>query len=171
MELQVRGFLKDLISHHNGPNSRWSQGGGVTSRNNQIPLLSLQNRIADLRRFARSNSRAKEEDNGLTTPPNYTLNVGNGADAFNLEGATDGVIFPPSRRKDGKVKQEDTPTSLAGCGKWLPAFAYASADRPAAFSALPLGRRVPAYRGLEGEKGTFLNILPVLFDQEICRAN
>jgi len=114
MDLPASGFRKDLISHHDGPNSRWSQGCRVTSGNNKIPLLSIQNRIADFRSFLRSDPCAKEEDKGLATSPNYTLDVRNGADAFNLEGPTNGVVFPPSRRKDGKCEQEVSPTSLEG---------------------------------------------------------
>ena len=41
----------------------------------------------------------------LITSPSYTLDVRNGADAFNLEGSTNGVVFPPSRRKNGNFEQ------------------------------------------------------------------
>jgi hypothetical protein len=70
--------------------------------------------MANFRSFLRADPCAKEEDKGLAISPNYTLDVRNGAGAFNLEGPTNGVPFPPSRRKDCKCEQEVSPTSLAG---------------------------------------------------------
>ncbi len=114
LELLARGFLKDLIGHHKSPNARWSQGRRISSGDNEIPLLPLQNRQTDFRGLLWSDPRAKKKDQGLPTPPNYTLDVRNSTDAFNLEGATNGITFPPRRRKDGKFEQEDTPKAQAG---------------------------------------------------------
>jgi len=60
----------------------------------------------------RSDTRAKKEDLSLATSPNYTLALRNGTDTINLEGTTNGIAFPPSRRKDCKFEQVDTPFSL-----------------------------------------------------------
>ena len=104
------GHRQDLVRHHDGPNSRRSQRCSIPSGNNKIPLLSFQSGITDLGGFVRTNPRTKEGYLNLATPPSYTFKVRNGANLFYLKGATNGVEFPPSRRKDGKVKQEDTPT-------------------------------------------------------------
>jgi hypothetical protein len=76
--------------------------------------LALQNRLTDFSRFVGADTGAKEKNATLTTPPNNTLEVRNCADMINMEGLTNGITFPPSRRKDGNIEQEATPTSRPG---------------------------------------------------------
>ena len=78
-------------------------------------MLPSQGRLTELSRVVRTDPRAKEKKLSLADSPNYTPEIRKGADTLNQEGPTNGVIFPPSRRKDGKLGQVDTPAPLTGC--------------------------------------------------------